>query len=73
MERSFGSAIALVGHAAGPVSQHLGSFIDLLIHQQFVAAVVYVKALHAVAFDRCPTTLNNSDRSRASALIVPGD
>ena len=52
MERSFGSAIALVGHAAGPVSQHLSSFVDLLIRQQFVAAVVYVKALHAVAFDR---------------------
>jgi site-specific recombinase XerD len=52
LERSFGSAIALVGHAAGPVSQHLGSFVDLLNRQQFVAAVVYVKALHAVAFDR---------------------
>lgn len=52
MERSFGSAIALVGRATGPVSQHLGSFVDLLIRQQFVAAVVHVKALHAVAFDR---------------------
>jgi len=52
LEHSFGGAIALVGHAAGPVSQHLGSFVDLLVRQQFVAAVVYVKALHAVAFDR---------------------
>ncbi len=52
MERSYASAIALVGHAAGPVSRHLGSFVDLLIGQQFVAAVVHVKARHAAAFDR---------------------
>jgi integrase/recombinase XerD len=52
LERSYASAIALVGHAAGPVSQHLGPFVDLLIGQQFVAAVVHVKARHAAAFDR---------------------
>lgn len=52
MERSFESAAALVGRAAGPVSEHLGPFVDLLIGQQFVAAVVYVKAMHAVAFNR---------------------
>ncbi|MDR6860714.1 hypothetical protein [Variovorax guangxiensis] len=52
MERSFESAAALVGRTAGPVSEHLGSFVDLLIRQQFVAAVVYVKAMHAAAFDR---------------------
>lgn len=52
MERSFERAAALVGRTAGPVSEHLGSFVDLLIGQQFVAAVVYVKAMHAVAFDR---------------------
>jgi integrase/recombinase XerD len=52
LERSYASAIALVSHAAGPVSQHLGPFVDLLIGQQFVAAVVHVKAQHAVAFDR---------------------
>ena len=52
MERSFAGAIALVGRATGPVSQHLGSFVDLLIRQQFVAAVVHVKTLHAMAFDR---------------------
>lgn len=51
MERSFESAAALVGRTAGPVSDHLGPFVDLLIGQQFVAAVVYVKALHAIAFD----------------------
>lgn len=52
MERSFESAAALVDRTAGPISEHLGSFVDLLIQQQFVAAVVYVKAMHAVAFDR---------------------
>jgi hypothetical protein len=52
LERSFASAIALVGRAAGPVAQHLGPFVDLLIGQQFVPAVVHVKARHAVAFDR---------------------
>jgi len=52
LERSFESAVALVGRTGGPVSEHLGSFVDLLIGQQFVAAVVYVKAMHAVAFDR---------------------
>jgi integrase/recombinase XerD len=52
LERSFESAAALVGRTAGPVSEHLGSFVDLLIRQQFVAAVVYVKAMHAAAFDR---------------------
>ena len=51
MERSFESASALVGRTTGPISEHLGSFVDLLIGQQFVAAVVYVKALHAAAFD----------------------
>jgi integrase/recombinase XerD len=52
LERSFESAAALVCRTAGPVSEHLGSFVDLLIRQQFVAAVVYVKAMHAAAFDR---------------------
>jgi integrase/recombinase XerD len=52
LERTYESAAALVGRTAGPVSEHLGSFVDLLIRQQFVAAVVYVKAMHAAAFDR---------------------
>jgi integrase/recombinase XerD len=52
LERSFENAAAIAGRAAGPVSEHLGAFVDLLIRQQFVAAVVYVKALHAAAFDR---------------------
>lgn len=52
MERSFENAAAIADRAAGPVSEHLGSFVELLIRQQFVAAVVCVKALHAAAFDR---------------------
>jgi len=52
LERSFERAAALVDCTAGPISEHLGSFVDLLIGQQFVAAVVHVKAMHAVAFDR---------------------
>jgi site-specific recombinase XerD len=52
LERSFENAAAIADRAAGPVSEHLGSFVELLIRQQFVAAVVCVKALHAAAFDR---------------------
>ncbi len=52
MERSFENAAAIADRAAGPVSEHLGPFVELLIRQQFVAAVVCVKALHAAAFDR---------------------
>lgn len=52
MERSFENAAAIADRAAGPVSEHLGSFVELLIRQKFVAAVVCVKVLHAAAFDR---------------------
>lgn len=52
MERSYESAAALVGHGTGPLSDHLGSFVGALIRQQYVPAVVYVKALHALALDR---------------------
>ena len=52
MERSFENAAAIADRATGPVSEHLGSFVELLIRQKFVAAVVCVKALHAAAFDR---------------------
>lgn len=52
LERSYESAAALAGRATGPLSEHLGSFVNLLTRQQFVAPVVYVKVLHAVAFDR---------------------
>lgn len=51
MERSYESASALVGRAAGPLSQHLTLYVDSLIRQQYVPAVVYVKAMHALSFD----------------------
>ena len=52
MERSYESAAALVRHAAGPLGDHLGEFVASLIDQQYATSVVYIKALHAVAFDR---------------------
>jgi len=51
MERTYESAAALVGRAAGPLAGHLGAFVGSLIDQQFTASVVYVKAQHALAFD----------------------
>jgi integrase/recombinase XerD len=51
MERSYESASALVGRAVGPLSQHLTPYVDSLIRQQYVPAVVYVKAMHALSFD----------------------
>jgi site-specific recombinase XerD len=52
MERSYESAAALAHRAVGPLADHLDEFVASLISQQYVPAVVYVKALHAVAFDR---------------------
>ena len=51
MERTYESAAALVGHAVGPLTSHLGAFVRSLIAQQFTASVVYVKAQHALSFD----------------------
>jgi hypothetical protein len=51
MERSYESVAALVGRAAGPLSQHLVPYVDSLIRHQYVPAVVYVKAMHALSFD----------------------
>jgi hypothetical protein len=51
MERSYESASALAGRAAGPLFQHLTPYVDSLIRQQYVPAVVYVKAMHALSFD----------------------
>jgi len=51
MERSYEGASALVGRAVGPLSQHLTPYVDSLIRQQYVPAVVYVKAMHALSFD----------------------
>ena len=52
MERTYESAWALVGRAAGPLASHLGAFVSSLIDQQYAASVVYIKARHALAFDR---------------------
>jgi integrase/recombinase XerD len=52
MERSYESAAALAHRAVGPLVDHLDEFVASLTHQQYVPAVVYVKALHALAFDR---------------------
>ena len=51
MERTYESAAALVGRAAGPLAGHLGAFVGSLIDQQFTASVIYVKGRHALAFD----------------------
>ena len=52
MERTNQSAAALVDRATGPLAPHLGVFVTSLIAQQYAASVIYIKALHAVAFDR---------------------
>ena len=52
MERTYESARALARRAAGPLSSHLGAFIASLIEQQYAASVIYIKARHALAFDR---------------------
>ena len=52
MERTYESAAALVDRATGPLARHLGLFVTSLISRQYAASVIYIKALHAVAFDR---------------------
>lgn len=52
LERSYESAVALARRATGPLSPYLESFVGALIHQQYVPAVVHVKARHALAWDR---------------------
>ena len=51
MERTYESAGALVERATGPLAPHLGILVRSLIAQQYAASVIYIKALHAVAFD----------------------
>ena len=58
LERTYVSATALVAAAIGPLSDHLPRFVEFLIGQQYVPAVVYVKAMHAVALDRWLTRQN---------------
>jgi site-specific recombinase XerD len=52
LERTYESAMALASRAAGPLAANLRPWVSSLIDKQYVAAVVYVKARHAVAFDR---------------------
>ena len=52
LERTYESAAALAATASGPLKDHLPRFVELLIDQRYVPAVVHVKAMHAVAFDR---------------------
>jgi site-specific recombinase XerD len=69
LERSFESAATIADRASGPVSEHLGSFVELLIRQQFVAAVVCVKALHAAAFD-CWLAQHDVDQTEVSEAHI---
>ena len=52
MERTYESAAALIGRAAGPLTSHLGPFVTSLIDQQYTASVICIKVRHALAFDR---------------------
>lgn len=52
MDRTYESAAALAQRAVGPLANHLDEFVASLTDQQYVPAVVYVKALHALALDR---------------------
>jgi integrase/recombinase XerD len=52
MERTYETAAVLAGRAAGPLASHLGAFVSSLIGRQYSASVIYIKAQHALAFDR---------------------
>jgi integrase/recombinase XerD len=52
MERTYESTAALVDRATGPLASYLGRFVTSLIEQHYAASVAYIKARHAVAFDR---------------------
>ena len=52
MESSYENAAALSGRATGPLADYLAPFVASLIEQQYAANVVYIKARHALAFDR---------------------
>jgi hypothetical protein len=43
--------MALANRATGPLAAHFEPWVSSLIDKQYVAAVVYVKARHAAAFD----------------------
>jgi hypothetical protein len=48
MERTYESAAAFVGRAAGPLASHLRPFVTSLIDQQYTASVIYIKVRHAL-------------------------
>ena len=52
MEQTYEAAAALARRATGPLADHLGGFVASLIEQQYAPSVAYLKARHAVAFDR---------------------
>jgi integrase/recombinase XerD len=52
MDRTYESARVLAGRASGPLAIHLDHFVRSLIEQQYAASVIYIKARHALAFDR---------------------
>jgi integrase/recombinase XerD len=52
MERTYETAAALAGRAAGPLANHVGPFVASLIDQQVAASVIYIKVQHVLAFDR---------------------
>ena len=52
MERSYENAAARAHRAVGPLADHLDEFVASLTSQQYAPAVVYIKALHALAFDQ---------------------
>ena len=52
MERTYESARALVCRAVGPLAGCLDAYVVWLVSQQYAIDVVYVRARHALAFDR---------------------
>src|SRR5258708_38668019 len=52
MERIDESAAEVAGRATGQLVSHLVPFVTSLIDQQYAASIIYIKARHALAFDR---------------------
>jgi hypothetical protein len=60
MERTYETAAALAGRAAGPLASHLGPFVASLIEQQFAASVTdYVPTRLAFRIDDEPRSLRD--------------
>jgi len=52
MERTYEGAAALASRATGPLANDIGRFVRSLKEHQYTASVLYIKILHAIAFDR---------------------